>query len=281
MNNKTNSKNDITVKENFFKNGAIYFGCAGGFYFLYIADQSLKEQNLGQDDKRTGLPRYLCTNEQGYGTGNGQAFEDIYYQICKKRGEDIYKVSEMPNGVDFYVNGEAQQLKISRSPQALFRNLFDPETGAYRYPGQNIITTAELEAELRELINANKDRFNGENVIVNPAGTPSISNQEVYDQLYRGFPSLKNDVKDILQDKNSQILLLGGFISAFLGCIGVGAVMEYRADKSNAPSLKKMGRACNKSLRKHWKKGLLCSSMLTLICFGGHLWNRQLRRPVK
>lgn len=263
--------------------GFIYIGSVGGFWFFLKADTPLKELNLGQLNR--GIPKYLCENDFGKNTGSGQAFEDVFYKICKANGADISKVAETKNGADFMFNGEPVQLKYGRSARSIFNKLFDKKTGEYRYPGQKLITNEENVAELRELFELNKDRLKGIEVEVNPVGTPVITSEEVNAQLHRGFESMKIDARDILSNSNAQKNIAIGLIASFCVVIGIGAIVEYNKQKKEADNAKKKskfkraGEAVNNSLKKHWKKGLISSLIAGLTIFGGKLIQYQLRRP--
>ncbi|MDE6278082.1 MAG: hypothetical protein K2M06_08245 [Muribaculaceae bacterium] len=260
------------------RDGYIYFGCVGGVYFFIKADGGLKDLNLGQ--LHNNMPKYLCTDDFGRNTGSGQAFEDVFYKICKSAGSDICKVEEMKNGVDFYLDGIPCQLKYGRSAKSVFQKMFDKKTGEYRYPGQTIITNVEIEGELRELIELNQDRFKGEQIIINPAGTPKITRKKVDEQFRRGFASLKLDAKDIITDSGSQKKIAIGILVSFCTIIGLGAIVEYRKiESSEKATVKKIGKAVRISFRKHWKKGLAASLATAGVIFCKHLYGRQMLRP--
>lgn len=273
------NKNNTDKKKK--ENSYTYFGCVAGIYFFIKADGKLKDLNLGQEFANS--PKYHCKNEAGINTGSGYAFEDLFYQTCKSDGMEITQVEVMKNGADFIVNGVPVQLKYGRSPQYVFNALFDKKTGEYRYSGQTIITNKENEATLRELIEQNKDRLNGENIVVNPLGTPQISQKEVEEQLHRGFASAKIDAKNILTDSNAQTNIVFGMVVSFCAVIGIGAIREYNelniSEGKRERKINRIAKAVKKSLKKNWLKGTVVSAITAVVFFGGHLINRQLKRP--
>ena len=275
---KMKKNNTYKKKE---KRSYTYFGCVAGVYFFIKADGNLKGLNLGQEFANS--PKYHCRNKTGLNTGSGYAFEDLFFQTCKSNGMDITQVEVMENGADFIVNGVPVQLKYGRSPKSVFKALFDKRTGEYRYSGQTIITNKENETTLRDLIEQNKDRLNGENIVVNPLGTPQISQKEVEEQLHRGIASAKIDAKNILTDSNAQTNIVFGMVVSFCAVIGIGAIHQYNelstTEGNREHKIKKVAKAVENSLKKNWLKGTVVSAITAVVFFGGHLINRQLKRP--
>lgn len=262
--------------------GCIYFGCASGIWFFVKADDKLTELNLGQKDKITGLPKYLCTDKHGHNTGTGQAFEDLYFKLKKSQGVEITKVDEMLNGADFIVGGQPKQLKYSNTPQGAYEKLFDKRTGEYRYPGQEIVTLPEHEAMLRTLIKKNKGRLNGEKIVVSRLDASPITKRGVHNQLHKGFESMKIDAKDIITDPTAQKYIVLGLIASFCTIIGLGAIHDYtknRKKNKNKSVKKAIGDSMTNSVKKHWGKALFASLLTGVGVFGYLLNKRQNLRP--
>ncbi len=70
---------------------------------------------------------------------------------------------------------------------------------------------------------------------------------------------------------------------SFCAVIGIGAIREYQEINSNEPQagnkIKHIGKAINRSFKKHWKKGAILSSLTAATVFVVQLINRQSKRP--
>lgn len=275
---KNKKSKKLTIPEGF-----IYIGCLNGVWFFVKADENLKELNLGQINKRTGLPKYMCVNPKtGRNTGSGQAYEDLYYKFFRANGIDITKVDEVTNGADFIVNGTPRQLKFNRSAESLFRHLFDDKTGEYRYPDQDLVVPKELEPEVRALFEKYKDLLHGREIVINPPDTPDITKKMVDDQWHRGYASIKIDALDIINDSTAQKQIIFGLIASFCSMIAIGAVIDYRKnrEKNKNKSVKKaIGESITNSVKRHWGKALIASLLTGVSVFGYLLNKRQNLRP--
>ena len=114
-------------------------------------------------------------------------------------------------------------------------------------------------------------------------GTPQISQKEVEEQLHRGFASSKIDAKNILTDSNAQTNIVFGMVVSFCAVIGIGAIREYNelniSEGQRERKINRVAKAVKNSLKKNWLKGTVVSTITAVVVFGGHLINRQLKRP--
>lgn len=261
------------------KTGYIYLGCMAGGYFLFKADENLKNYNLGQVNSKTNIPKYLGKNAiTGRNTGSGQAFEDLAYTFYKSNGDNIVKMPEVENGADFKINGVEYQLKCNRTDKGVFNDLF--KDGKYRYPGQKLLVNSEVEDGLKKMIKANKSMFGEEIVEVNPPGSPRISRAQVHEQQYRGWKSMRNDAVEILKDPGEQGKFAVGMIVSFCAIIGIGAILEYVNRQKKESTLKDAGKAVTASIKKHWGKAIITTVGIAAVALGVRLFNRQLLRPI-
>lgn len=261
------------------KNRSVFFGVLAGTPFvLYGKDYNPNNTNLGQ--KRQGTPKYKVRNKEGYPTGNGNAFEDVFARKMREEGNDVVQIGEYTNGVDFLINGTPVQCKYSSNPKNVFKKLF--EDGIFRYPNQVIITNVENEEELRKLCNENPELFGGTVPEINPPEYAKCNSKEVYQQYRRGWGSIKNDTKDFFKDSGSRNTLFGGMLAVFLLTIGIEACKEYKKAIKSEPEesrVKCLGKAAVSSLKKHWGRALAASAAVGILILGANLSKRQHLRP--
>lgn len=243
----------------------------GGVYMLVRFKGDMKNWNLFQKviDSFTQeeVKSYCARNKEGYPTGNGQAFEDLFFMYCRNKGYKIEKCAPEKNGSDFIVNGMAVQLKYSSNPDTIIHHLYDKKTGEYRYPGQVLVVGKGAEEPIRKGLEKKAEQG---------LDTPEtiyeteIDKADIHKFMHRGIDSLKMDMQNVYFQKTLAIGFAVGLASALIYYI----YKEY-----NESPQKSVKQAAGRAVKKRGIKMLFWSAFVAFIGGAGYLGYRQYVRP--
>lgn len=233
----------------------------------------------------------------GRNTGVGYAFEDCIIRemrnkgfkvsLAQKHGDNKY-VDLTKNGVDLIIDGIPFQLKCYKTAKGTFDSLLDKH-GMFRYENcRAIIVPKEQEKSVRRYIKENPEKFPKGQPEVNPPHlNVRTTRKDAERQRDRGWESCINDAKDLLGKTDNQVKLILAAITTFMAVIGLETFKDYlKITKDQKPETAKekfqlfisRGKQC---LKKHWKKGLLFSTIAVGVTLGHQLYNLQTKRPAK
>ena len=242
----------------------------GGVYMLVRFKGDMKNWNLFQKviDSFTQeeVKSYCARNKEGHPTGNGQAFEDLFFMRCRNKGLKIEKCAPEKNGSDFIVEGIAVQLKYSSNPDTIIDHLYDKK-GEYRYPGQVLVVAKGAEEPVKKGLEKKAEQG---------LDTPDaifeteIDKKDVQKFMHRGIDSLKMDMQDVYFKKTLGIGFAVGLVSALI-CY---TCMEYNESPEQG-----VGKATVKAIKKRGGKMLFWSAVVAFIGGASYLGYRQYVRP--